>query len=605
MTFRPRPWISFYAASLPVLLGSILLVAAAPAAAPVPTDSDAESARAASASAADDLAADNRDPLDPTTPVGAVRAYIDACRRGDFAAAATRLDLSEIPAARRTDEGALLAERFKIVLDQKLWIDFATLSRQTTGNLDDGLPPELEKVGTIANGGEIGVYLERVEEDGEQVWKFAADTVSRIPTLWEQYGYGVLADVLPRLLFERTFLEVRLWQWTGLALLIVVAWLLGWLIVRIVIRALQPIVARTRSELDDKLLQLLGGPLRFLVALWVARTGIVPLRLAEPAARFVDSLVLGLSVVGVTWIAMRCVDVVAALINENLQKTDHRTAVAVIPLGRRTVKVLLLAVALVALLQNLGFNVTGLVAGLGVGGLAVALAAQKSIENLFGGISLIADQPVRVGDFCRFADGKVGSVEEIGLRSTLVRTLDRTVISVPNSQFSEFQLENFAKRDSIRLHTTLGLRYETSTDQLRWILSELRRLLIAHPKVLETPLRARMVGFGAHSLDVEVYALVDTQDFNEFCAIREDLFLRFMETIEASGSGFAFPSQTLYLGRDGGLDPAATERVEGLVRSWREKSELPFPDFRAEQVSEFDGTLDYPPEGSVARDKGR
>jgi MscS family membrane protein len=231
--------------------------------------------------------------------------------------------------------------------------------------------------------------------------------------------------------------------------------------------------------------------------------------------------------------------------------------------------------------------------------LAFALAAQKSIENLFGGVSLITDQPVRVGDFCRFGDGKMGTIEEIGLRSTKVRTLDRTVVTVPNSSFSELQLENFASRDRVRLLTMLGLRYETSPDQLRYVLTGLREVLVGHPRVADEPQRVRFSGFGAHSLDVEVFAYVETTDFNEFCAIREDLFLRFMDVVQEAGSGFAFPSQTLYLGRDDGLNAERVGHAEEAVRAWRVEGRLPFPDLAPEAAEELRNRLDYPPEGAV------
>jgi MscS family membrane protein len=250
-----------------------------------------------------------------------------------------------------------------------------------------------------------------------------------------------------------------------------------------------------------------------------------------------------------------------------------------------------------------GFNVTGLLAGLGVGGLAVALAAQKSIANLFGGVSLVADQPIRVGDFCKFGENKMGTVEEIGIRSTRVRTLDRTLVTIPNSEFSEMQLENFGARDRIRMYANLGLRYETSPDQLRHVLAELRKLLAAHPQISEAPARVRFVGFGAHSLDLELFAYVPTSDWNEFLKVREDVFLRVMDVVRESGTGFAFPSQTLYLGRDGGLDDERTREAESRVRSWRESGELPFPDFDEQTVTRIDGTLDYPPRGSAVAEK--
>ena len=537
------------------------------------------------------------DPHDIAVPAGAVRTYIDACRRGDYEQAAKRLDLSALPLDERAEAGPSLARRFKVVLDRKLWIQFELLSEIPTGDLGDGLPADLDRIDN--DEGEIEVYLERVTEaDGSQVWKVAASTVARIPEYWDAYGYGPLFELLPAPMFEIRFLEMMLWQWIGLLLLVPLAWIGSWLSARILLAVIRPLVSRTRSDLDDRLLEMLTPPCRLLLLVLLFSVGTYALKLSVKAYEFLGAAGTAATLIAVTWVALRAVDVITEVLRARLERAGRRSAVAVLPLGRRSAQVFLVVLALIGVLQNLGFNVTGLLAGLGVGGLAVALAAQKSLENLFGGVTLIADQPVRVGDFCRF-DGKVGTIEEIGLRSTRIRTLDRTRISVPNSAFSEIQLENYALRDRIRLTTTLGLRYETTPDQLRHVLAELRKVLVAHPKVSNDPARVRFSNFGDSSLDVEVLAYVLTTDFSEFVAVREDLYLRFMDVIDKSGTGFAFPSQTLYMAKDDGLNEERSREAEAQVRRWRDEGRLPFPELSEATVAELDGSLDYPPRGSV------
>jgi MscS family membrane protein len=210
-------------------------------------------------------------------------------------------------------------------------------------------------------------------------------------------------------------------------------------------------------------------------------------------------------------------------------------------------------------------------AGLGVGGLAVALAAQRSLENLFGGITLIVDQPVHVGDLCRFGD-RIGTVEDIGLRSTRIRTPERTLVTIPNGEFASLQIENFAQRDRMSLSFRIGLRYETTPDQLRWLLVELTKALHAHPKIGNEEARTRFVRFGEYALDVELFAHVRTVDYGEFLVVREEVYLRVMEIVAASGTGFAFPSQTVYEGRDG-LDAEKTRAAEAAGRQARETTE--------------------------------
>lgn len=259
--------------------------------------------------------------------------------------------------------------------------------------------------------------------------------------------------------------------------------------------------------------------------------------------------------------------------------------------------VVLLYLAIVAA-DAFGVPVAPLIASLGVGGLAIALAVRPTLENVLGGFTLFADKPVRVGDFCLYGD-KLGTVEEIGLRSTRIRSLERTVVTVPNAEFSQMQLENFTRRDRMLFRTTLGLRYETTPEQLRYVLAKLRELLIAHPMVSPDPARVRFVGFGAYSLDVEIFAYVQSADYNAYMGVREDLNLRIMDVVEEAGAGFAFPSQTTYLTRAKVLDAERAKAAEGQVEDWRAHDALPFPEPDPERRQELTGTLDFPPKGSA------
>jgi MscS family membrane protein len=245
---------------------------------------------------------------------------------------------------------------------------------------------------------------------------------------------------------------------------------------------------------------------------------------------------------------------------------------------------------------------TTALAGLGIGGIAIAFAAQKTLENLFGGVSLLGDEVIRVGDVCRFGD-RVGTVEDISLRSTRIRTPERSELSIPNGTLASMNVENLSRRDKILFNTKLGLRYETSADQLRYVLAQIRRLLYEHPKVETNGARIRFIGYDNNSLTLEVFCYVLTRDNNEFLAIQEDLLLRIMGIVEASGTSFAFPSRTIYLGRDPGVDKEKTAAVSHEVQQWRENSKLPFPDFASSDISEFSNSLSYPERDSALRSK--
>ena len=247
--------------------------------------------------------------------------------------------------------------------------------------------------------------------------------------------------------------------------------------------------------------------------------------------------------------------------------------------------------------EAVGIPIAPLVAGLGVGGLAIALAIRPTLENIIGGLTLFADRPVRVGDFCRYGD-QIGTVEQIGLRSTRIRSLERTIVTVPNADFSQMQLDNFAARDQRLLKTVLGLRYETTPEQLRYVLAELRKMLLGHPMVMPAPARVRFVGYGAYSLDIEIFAYLRCQDQDTFLGIQEDIFLRIADIVTEGGSGFAFPSQTHYHARDTGIDAERAREAEAKVEGWREQDRLPFPEFDPRLRREMENSLDYPQKGA-------
>jgi MscS family membrane protein len=203
--------------------------------------------------------------------------------------------------------------------------------------------------------------------------------------------------------------------------------------------------------------------------------------------------------------------------------------------------------------RSFGIDVTAALAGLGVGGIAIAFAAQKTIENLFGTVTVIVDEPIRVGDYCR-AGNISGTVEDIGLRSTRIRALDRTLVTIPNGQLAAMSIENFAHRDKFLFRHDIRLRYETTPDQLRHILAEIRKIMSEHPKVESASIRIRFIRFGDSSLDLEVFLYVFALDLEVFLEVQEDLLLRIMDIIEASGTWVALPSQTTYVRQD-------TERV--------------------------------------------
>jgi MscS family membrane protein len=200
-------------------------------------------------------------------------------------------------------------------------------------------------------------------------------------------------------------------------------------------------------------------------------------------------------------------------------------------------------------LHHFGINLTAALAGLGVGGIAIALAAQKTLENVIAGVSLIADDAVRVGDFLNLGDIQ-GTVEGVGLRSTRIRTLDRTMVSLPNGQIANMRLETLSARDKFWFHPVIALRYETTTPQLHSILTGIRELLRQHSKVDTQSVRVRFIRFGTFSLDIDIFAYTSAHEWNDFLECQEELLFRIADLVHEAGTDFAFPSQTLYLASD-------------------------------------------------------
>lgn len=303
-------------------------------------------------------------------------------------------------------------------------------------------------------------------------------------------------------------------------------------------------VARAAGAWGDVTVPL-RAPLVFGAFVIASRVALAVTPLDESLQRFASELSSALFYVALYFFLARLVDVGRAVLERTGAK-DRREALSLVQIGGRILKVAILALCALALLAHFGFSVATLVAGLGLGGLAIGLAAQKTLENVFGAVSLALDRPLRAGDYVKVGD-HLGTVETIGLRSTTLRTLDRTVVSIPNGDLANTRIENFALRDRMRLSCTVGLVYSTPPSAIRVIRDGLEKVLRDHPKIWPDNVQVRLVAFGASSLDLEVMAWFLTSEWTEFWQIREEVMLSFMQVVEAGGSSFAFPSQSLYV----------------------------------------------------------
>ncbi len=336
------------------------------------------------------------------------------------------------------------------------------------------------------------------------------------------------------------------WQWLAIPVLLVLAVALGTALGWATRRVLGHLAARTQTRWDDLLLERVARPLTALWAIAVFAAGHAWLGLGEDESAVVHHLLRAATYLTLFWAGFRVVDVAFAAASTGPWTRASPGVVGILPLGRKVGKIVLLALGLVAVLNELGFQVASLLAGLGIGGIALALAAQKTVENLFGSVAIGVDQPFRVGDFVKVED-VVGTIETIGMRSTRIRTLDRTLVTFPNGKLADMRAETFAVRDRIRLYANLGLAYGTTAEQLRAVLAGLEAALRRQPKLWPESLSIRFTEFRESTLNVEVMAWFATSSWDEFTALRQEAFLDFMAVVERAGTSFAFPTRTVHV----------------------------------------------------------
>lgn len=355
---------------------------------------------------------------------------------------------------------------------------------------------------------------------------------------------------LPEVLLRPGPAGLLRWQWLAAPLALALAWGLGTLMGWATRRILGRLAARTATEWDDELLRQVAHPLTAIWAL-VAAFALEPwLDLGRAVDERAEHLLRAAGWFVLFWGLSRAAVVGFGVARAAATARNDAGLVGMLPLGQKITRVLLLALGVTALLSELGFRVTSVLAGLGIGGLAFAFGAQKTVEHLFGSIAIGVDQPFRVGDFVS-VDGVTGTVEAIGGRSTRIRTLDRTIVTFPNGKLAETRSESFGARDRIRLSTRLGLSYASSAEQVRRVLAEVEAALRAHPKIWPDTVLVRLTDLKDSSIEVEVMAWFQTTDSNEFTAIRQELLLRFLEIVERAGTSLAFPTRTVHLVKEG------------------------------------------------------
>jgi MscS family membrane protein len=430
------------------------------------------------------------------------------------------------------------------------------------------------------------------------IWVFSNETIAQLQELSGQLEAQQVETKLPQVLVRNVFLGLPLWQWIAILLLIPIATGAAWLFIQLV-RAVRSIFNSIRGrKLDYKFGSAAFGPSLLIIATVLHAVGMRFVGLPLLARHYYGQAILVFFLIGLTWLTVRIIEWSGERLRYRAISAGRAGVGSLMLLLQRMVKVVVIFAGAVLVLNTVGFNLTTVLAGVGIGGIAVAFAAQKTLENLFGGVSVLGDEAIRVGDVCRFG-ATVGTIEDIGLRSTRVRTVERVELSIPNGSLATMNIENLSQRDKFLFNNTIGLRGDSTRDQLLFCLAEIRKLLYAHPKIEADGARIRLVGFGESSFDLEIFCYIKTTNAAEFIAIREDILLRIMGIVESSGTSFANPARTVYFTRDPGMNEKDTEQAAKTVEKWRADKTFPFPDFLPAEISKLRGTIEYPPADSV------
>ncbi len=481
-------------------------------------------------------------------PRSSLKGYLKAARDGDFERAAKYLDLRYLPDRMDESQGPQLARQLKIALDKVIWFDLEMISAHPTGFSDDGLPADRDSIGRVKTPEKtVDILMQRIARgDGAYIWKISNQTVAEIPHLYEYFGYGPFEETLSKLFPDSQFLGWQVWQWAlwliNLALTFLLALLITWIV--------NLLVGRQDTAMRRQIKRFVAWPVRFLLWLLLEQVGLSFIGLSmtvrtlfrvDPVLPFV-----------MTWTAVRLVDLIVFWWGERLRRSGREDAIVLLRPARTAIRITLVIAAVLFWLDNIGLKVSTLLAGLGVGGLAVALAAQDTLKNLLGSVMILLDKPYKVGQRV-LVKGHDGVVEEIGLRSTRIRLLTGHQTVIPNDEMAKIDIENIGQRPHIRRRTNIGITYDTPPEKIEKAVDIILKILDNHEGMdPEYPPRAYFNEFDPYSLNIWVSYWYHPADYWDYMKFSQGVNLQIAQEFQKEGIKFAFPTSTTYLSQDDG-----------------------------------------------------
>lgn len=501
-----------------------------------------------------------QDDTDRSTPRSAFRTFLvnmivytsdttEAVKEQALRTAMETLDLSDIPPSLREDQGTELARDLKSFLDRFELVDLEEIPDEYGGLRYMWRKPMKDT--------EIALV-----RDDDSLWTFSRETVLSLPALLDMVrGREVIEGVdttvkpdtfsdwlrskLPNSLLK-TVVYFENWQWIGLIIVVLLGIIVERIVVTIFSRWVIRFVNQSTGRADFKLNTQLIKPLGIFAMSLVWSLLLHPLDLpmqAETILFFATRLVIVASGV---WAVYRLVDLIASYFESLARRTESKFDDLLVPMIRRAMKIIVIAFGLLFIADNFNIDITSLLAGLGIGGIAFALAAKDTVENVFGSLTVMFDKPFEIGDWIKLNELE-GTVEDVGFRSTRIRTFYNSQITIPNSNLVSTAVDNLGRRRYRRLSTKLGVQYDTPPEKIDAFCEGVREIIRRHPYTRKDFYMVYFNEFADFSLNILLYVFHETPDWATELRERHRLLRDIVRLAQRLGVQFAFPTQTLHV----------------------------------------------------------
>jgi len=506
------------------------------------------------------------DSLGRETPRGCLLGFIKATQDEKYEVALQYFQPARRHMAQEDEEE--LAEQLLAILNQKFTRRLDLVSRDPLGQLDDGLPPNEEKISTGDNS--FSILLIRMEDQqGRKLWYFSRTTLEQVPKVYDSLTFPEIEKKIPQYLVEHRFLAVPYWQWLAILLFLPLAFVIARILTLIFEEAVRSWRMARHLPLppSDSLTKI--GPLTFVIALLIHYALVEYIGTSLLYRYYYRRIIWICLAIAFYWLLTRLTQALSSRIAASLSNRGMYAERSIVSLIRRFIEVSIFILVTLIVLRGLGFDVSAALAGVGIGTLALGLGAQKTFENMFGGVSILFDKVVLIGDACKI-NNQSGVVEDIGLRSTRLRTPERTLLSIPNGTMATATIENLRFRDKFLCQQVIRLRYDLSPDHVRFVLEEIRQLMLDNPKVEDSTSRARFIRFAEYALELEIFCYILESDYAAYLSTQEALLLSIMDALEKAGAVVALPTQTTMVTRDSWVDPEKQKAAQAAVEKMRD-----------------------------------